>query len=317
MALRTRVGHTLRWGGLVATVGSAAVLATLESGDWLTSGNIRHQPGYMHFDTGALSADAGDFVRYFMVGALPWSAVVALTSISVGVRGPSIRLVAFLLPLLGGMVLLADAGDKTGWRLEYVDDARDRALVQDSATVAYAATGFLALAALLLLCRLHVVYSAMLVVAYTGIAAYHLAGAAALERQFGGAGQVHVTSAPRDYAVAATVAAVSAAVATVGSALLPKLRPEKKLLIVRFFLRTGRLTREFVESLRIGLTPVRQVPGYESRPHFRVLLLAGLVGMLMGGVAVVLAFALRHPVPDPPRTSSQPAGAAQLTGVAR
>jgi hypothetical protein len=140
------------------------------------------EPGGLIHYTRELSAGAGGFVRFFMVAALPWPAVIAITAATVGLRSPSVRLVAFLLPLFAGAAFAGAAGDNTGRRLRNVGDPRDVAALHDSTTVAAVVFGFLALASIALLFRLHVVYSAMLALLYTAVAGYYVAGAAAPDR---------------------------------------------------------------------------------------------------------------------------------------
>jgi hypothetical protein len=300
------VAQVMRWAGMIGAVVCAFLLARHGAADWLDGESVTwaEPDGLIHY-TRELSAGAGGFVRFFMVAALPWPAIIAITAATVGLRSPSVRWVAFLLPLVAGAAFAGAASDNTGRRLRGVDDPRNVAALHDSTTVAAVVFGFLALASIALLVRLHVVYSVMLVLLYTAVAGYYVAGAVALSGEFGAGEAVHVTGAPRTHAILAVAAAVCALVTTVGVALLPRLPRRRPVLVVRGSVGTVRVVREFVQSIAIGVTPSRDVPGYEPRPQVRVLLLGGLTGVLMSGAALVLGFGVDHPAPSVP---DRPAG---------
>ncbi|WP_433223074.1 hypothetical protein ACQP00_25165 [Dactylosporangium sp. CS-047395] len=293
------VAQVLRWAGMIGAVVCGYVLTRLEGADWIGGPAVTWgEPAAMLLYTDQLPADAGQLVRFFMVAALPWGAVVAATAVTVGLRGPSSRWYAALLPLIAGAVLAGAASDNVGGRERNIDDARDVAVLHQTPTVAAAVYGYLAIAAVFLLFRLHTVYSAMLALLYAAVAAYSLAGSSALSGALEAGGQVHPTGAPRTFALVCVAAAGCATVATVGTAMLPRLPRRRPVLVVRAAKGTWRAVHDVGQSIAAGLTP--------GRPEFRLLLVGGLIGVLMCGGALVLGFGTDQPavdVPSPARSA--------------
>ncbi|WP_433064874.1 hypothetical protein [Dactylosporangium sp. CS-033363] len=289
----------LRWAGMIGTVVCGYVLVRLQAADWIGGPDvIWAEPEAMLQYTDQLPADAGEFVRFFMVSALPWGAVVASTAVTVGLRGPSSRLYGALLPLIAGSALAGAADDNVGRRLFNVGDARDVAVLHQTTTVAAVVFGYLAIAAILLLFRLHTVYSALLALLYVAIAVFSVAGSGALSGTFKPGDQVYPTGVPRTFALVCVAAAVCAIVSTVGTAMLPRLPRRRPVLVVRAAKGARRAVHEFGQSVAVGLSP--------GRPEFRILLVGGLLGALMCGGALVLGFGTGHPpvdVPAPTRSA--------------
>ncbi|MFI5915107.1 hypothetical protein [Dactylosporangium sp. NPDC051541] len=306
------VAQVMRWAGMIGSVVCGYVLVRLQGADWIGGSAVTWgEPEAMLLHTDQLPADAGGFVRFFMVSALPWGPLIAVTAVTAGLRGPSSRLYAALLPVVAGAALAGAASDNVGRRLLNVGDARDVAVLHQTTTVVTVVFAYLGLAAILLLCRLHVVYSAMLVVLYAAVAGFSVAGAAALSRALGTGGPVHPTAAPRTFAIVSVLAVVCALVATVGTALLPRLPRRRPVLVVRAATGAGRAVRDLGQSIAMGLAPRRDVPGYEPWPQLRVLLAAGLAGALMCGGALVLGFGVDPPPVAVPGTPAGPGGSPQ------
>ncbi|MFC4047846.1 hypothetical protein ACFO1B_56455 [Dactylosporangium siamense] len=277
-------------------------VATVSATDWLAGPDVTWaEPSGLSSYTDALPPGAGDLVRFFMVTAPSLDAVVAVTAITVGLRGPSTRLFAPLAALVAvGLALGSAPSGGSGL------SARDAAVLHYTSTVSAALSGYLVVAVLCLLFRLHTVYSAMLVLLYAAVAVFYFALARQMAEAFPATSAIHATGTPRTVAMLCAAAAVCALVATIGAALLPKLRRTKRILVLRAPGAAWRAVRDFARSITIGLTPTRDPPGYETRPQFRVLLLCGALGAALCSGALVLTFGVEHPPPAIPGLPTAP-----------